>query len=286
MGYFTSFHESSALPPYEELVDPEPSPQETISADGFEATRVFQVAWVNRIAFVNTMLGYASGKTLYFPCRYPSNNLAIAMSAQVKGAGQASGIPLEWQYARITMNYKVPEYETRTGQSREPFILETLEGAAEFITVPADGLFWDEAKTEALKDAEAPGMLRKLKTWNYTMLRLPEIPKQVNSLIGKINTKSCYSCAYDQLFEPGTLLMGTPIIKAGMSVAGQPSWDVTLSATWNESGWNLFLRKGGKLPQPIYSEYEVKVGGEIRLVTGKYSVYGESRFQPLLKETA
>ena len=290
MGYFTNFQEAATLPTHEEMIDPEPSPTETVSSDGFEATRVFQMAWASRIAFIDTALGWASGKTYRLPIRYPANPRAVAVSAAVKGAGKATAIGgvLAWEAARVTVSYKVPEYETQIGASRELLVTEQLEGAAEFITVPAIGLYWDLAKTEPLTGAEAPGMLRKLQTWNYTMCRLPTIPTDLPE-VGTLNLRPVASTWYQRVFEPYTLLAGVPIIKNASTVAGVLAWDVTLSFTHNPNGWNKLLRKGGKLPQPIYAEYEKKVGPpgyeKIVLVVGEYPIYPSQRFQPYVKET-
>jgi len=277
MGYFTNFVELDVLPEtWEEMANPEPSPTETISSDSFQGTRVFKVPWAQRVSFVNAVLGYAKGKTLYLPHRYPACPAAIAVEANVKPMGtySFSKSMLSWEAALITVTYKTQEYETRTGQVREPFVIESLEGAAEFVTVPAAGLYWDKDLTEPLDDNEAPGLLRKMKTWVYTMKRLPVVPPEIDGWIGKVNARALMSKQFGETFPSETLLFGVPTIVSSTTIAGNLSYDVSINMTYNPIGWNKFMRKGGQLAQRIYAQVQKQISPtRVETVTEPYNVY-------------
>jgi len=297
--YFKNFIECdlASMPAFDLDAVPDSTMSEAGTTDSFSASIVFTTAWADRVAFATRIMGYARGTTLYVPHRYPNCLAAIAVSIDMKGMGAPTkvGYMVTYERARITVNYKTMPFETRIGTVNEPFILETLEGNAEFLTIPADNLYWEYTTqpdgsfvlSVPLADTEAPGKLQKSYTWVYTMVMLPEVPPNITALIGCVNSKAVMSKRFGRIFPAGTLLWGVPAIRAVSTVFGDPAFEAALNLSYSSRGWNNFLRKGGKVAQPIWSYNDVERPPNSKKyvsVAGEFNAYPLARFNEYLTE--
>jgi hypothetical protein len=180
---------------------------------------------------------------------------AYAQSVQIEPFGvdtnetQLMGMVAKYEWAKLTVTYGLPEYDLG-GQSA--YMTETINGSAEFLTLPAENFSWDAEQNEPLEVEEAPGYIRKMISWSITYHKVPYIPPTIWSFVGKVNSKSHSSPKYSIGFAEEELLYGAPSIDVENFPDGSRSMDVSLSLTWKPGGWNKLKRPGVDLVQPIY----------------------------------
>lgn len=130
------------------------------------------------------------------------------------------------------------------------YIHEEFEPGVEFLTVPAQKLYWDTAQEEALIEAEAPGIRFTRGVWRVTwyFVKLSGDPdvREWFARAGKVNTESVYSYRYAMDFAAGKLLIGEPELQYIISAWGVEMGMLTVPMRYDVSGWNLFMRAGQK----------------------------------------
>jgi hypothetical protein len=255
--------------PHEEL---DGSPTEGFDDKGFRAERQLVCAWADRFDLQDQLLGQAvidqTGNTTYIrPSDYPHKpGLAYAISAAAEPfSGKCLPAGGNLNLASYTQALVRVQYGSRTGAGGggggdgggEPFIEETVEPFAEFLTYSPVGLHWGSNLGPLLKDDEAPGKLIKGFNWNYTRHRMLTIPVVYWNLISKVNDSPITSLTLGITFPAETLLFNPPRLARQVTSIGSSTygvaWTVSLLMTYKPDGWNKFWRGQDNGWQSIYA---------------------------------
>jgi hypothetical protein len=237
---------------YEEL---EGSPKESYGSKGFQATRHLMCSWADRHTLARQLKGgrHYIGQDLVTlkPAYYPWYPVAVVSAVEIEGSGQPEGAVDESNYKRyekaiLTVTYSVQTYDEET------IVEESVEPASEFLTIPANNLYWGYGDNKvALKEAEAPGLLIQMFDWNYTLKEVRSVPSWVKTLGGCVNNKTMRSDSLGMSFEPETLLAGKPKMERVVTTAGEKAWTISYSFTYRSIGWNKFPRVDAAGPNGI-----------------------------------
>jgi len=220
------------------------SPQESGSWDSFTATCNYRVAWENRIRFYQDMLGFISGSTVYPAHQYiPEGNGTVynvyAKTADIepiRAKSPAAGIT--YKYARFTINYSSPDFD-EPPEGETVYVTESLEPAAEFITLNRDGLYFGTGASKvSLKDQniEPPAKIERMTDWVYTLHRVLTLPSEVLTLPGKINSAAVASRSLNTTWPALTLLCGNPSLERQITSTGVTAWTITFRFTYRNHG--------------------------------------------------
>jgi hypothetical protein len=267
---------------YEELAG---SPRERLTESGFHATRLLKCAWADRIELCSQLLGSvqaAAGRAVHvLPARYPHMPRARAVAAAAEPfdtlVTAAAGDPqtADYQCARVTVHYATQSFDTEPQeQAAEPFVTETLQPTAEFITLAALDLFWSNPPGSggmALDDHEAPGKLIRGLDWGYTRHFAPRVPPAAFELIGRVNADVVVSRTLGHSFDPGTLLYNPPAIRRVTTGAAAVAWELAYRFSFRPQGWNRAWRTATAAFEPLYTH------------GGPYAIYPDADFAPLLE---
>jgi hypothetical protein len=257
------FRDAIVTKSYEEIDD---SPTFTLS-DTFVGTRKLKCAYSEAYELALQLKGKTvtegENVVVYKPDVFPLNEEAVVQSVSMQDFDELK------TYAILTVSYAVPDYNTDDGDE-DSFASETIEPAAEFITIPNRKLYWSDG--EQLKGDEAPGCLIQMLTWAYTRYRMTDIPSEVLSLVGKINDSSINSRKLGLTFPAGTLLYQPPHLQT--EVTGKTEvWQVGFKFVYRPQGWNKFPRRGQSLTfESIYNSGSSQV-----------KPYAEADFSPLFR---
>lgn len=225
---------------YEEM---DGSPTEGFDSNGFKATRILMCAWPERLMLARQLKGgyqQIGSDTVYLtPAAYPWYPSARVNSLDIKNEGQPEN-PLSterYEKAVLTVNYSVPKAEEET------LVDESIEPAAEFLTLPVNNLYWGIGENKvALSDAEAPGYLIQMYDWVYTIKYSRDLPNWVDELEGCVNSATVRSKSLNRTYPPETLLAGKPKADRVVTTFGDKGWTITCRFTRRNFGWNLFPR--------------------------------------------
>lgn len=244
---------------YEELTS-ENSPDEGASKDGPRATRMLKCTWANRWQLTRELVGtweyQARSDTLIIrePHPYPANAEAKCVDVSIKGFGKPVDTGVKgvaaYQHAILICEYEIPE--------EEDYASESLEPAAEFLTLPNRELFWDNAQAEPLSEDESPGVLYCTLNWVYVRHKMPYVPMAVLNLIGFTNNAAITSPTLRLTFAQDTLLFEPPSLSREIStVQGQyqmtKAWRMEMRFAYRPTGWNRFPKRGEGLTfQPLF----------------------------------
>jgi len=239
--------------PYIEIADGN-FPRERWTSKGFEADRLFQVAWDDSVQFIADIvgdvvdLGALGGFMVTQGQQYPRFTAARAMSAGVTGYGQnLATVPLTWTHARISVGYAVPDYSLSQagGDGEQVIVSESLDAAAEFLTLPHQKLWWTyeggDLSNPIGRDVPI-GRLVRLVNWNYTIHHVLRVTDQVVKLVGHVNLAEVKSPTLGLTFEPETLLYNGPRMSQEITVSGFRSRSLEMSYTFRPDGWNKLPR--------------------------------------------
>ena len=253
---------------FEEIADGN-YPHEKWGTQGFEASRMFKVAWADRVQFVTDILGDVTdlgslGDFLVTQGeQYPAFPQARAESASIRGYGKhLSGVPLAWTYAMIGVDYRVPDFGGSSGgatSGEEVLISESLDATAEFLTLPHHKLFWTYTGGSAADPVgrDIPlGRLLRMVNWNYTIHHTPRIPMAILSNVGQVNNAAITSPTLGLTWAAGTILYNGPRMSREITRSGARAWTLDLSFTYRPVGWNNFP-KGGDSDDfaPVYDQF-------------------------------
>ena len=222
-------------------------PQETLSRQEAGAVDQLQCAWADRITLAKELLGYSIGGVLYTPHEFdfgddPIDNIFCkAVDIEPMGGGgravslDGSGNPLK---AILTATYGLLDYSHP--DEGTVYVSESLEPAAEFLTLGEKDLWWDNTQTESVTTSEVPGMIIRMIDWVYTIHFSAGIPDWVWTHPGTINNANVYSRELDKTFAAETLLCGNPSLSREVTFNGATAWTITARFTYRPETWNKF----------------------------------------------
>ena len=232
------------------------SPKEYLRQGLVEAERMLIVNWEDRLVLCRELLGFWSqGGVLNPPALYePEGNeplyniYAYDCSVEpIPTPPDTSGI--SYKKAIVTVKYKYQEQQTI---GEDPvYISESIEPAAEFLTLTRKGLYFGTggSKVPLDEDMEAPAMIIRMIDWVYTIHGVLSLGAAYYDLPGKVNSAGVYSRALDRSFPAETLLCGNPAARREITRQGFPLWTVTYRFTYKNQGtlasakgWNHWPR--------------------------------------------
>lgn len=222
------------------------SPEESKEGAGeFRATRRFKVAWADRAALMDTLIGteYQPISGTFAICNRVSS--APFMEGQQQAVGPKDAA---YEHAMITAEWNA---SSSGGSMGTGFISESLEPSAEYIRHDYTKLAWGTNNGRAVTPAEAPGHTRRSFDWVVTRYRLTAISASVLSYINTVNALwrvAATPLFFGWNFPPETLLFSEPYFEAsgGNTVTARyrlsykPNWDYTDPLNPVARGWNWF----------------------------------------------
>ena len=243
---------------YEELSHPQASPREQITGGSFEAVRHLQCDWSDRLTLARDLLGYTeqSEETVinHRPHAYPHDASLVADAASIAPAGAAApadGV-MAWAKARLQVTYRAPAFGSADDPPETALVSESIEPAAEFLTLSGKDIYWDASQTDALgEDYDLPKLVR-MAEWVYTRHRMPYVPSGTWGLIGKVNASAVTSSRLGATFAAETLLYQPPQLRRVTTTGGTEGWEITYRFTYRPDGWNKFHKPGSQTPAAIY----------------------------------
>ena len=248
----------------------EDSPTERMTDQGFEATRFWRVPWAQRIAFMQalmpleTPLDTDGGRMLLrLGHEYPHYDGAFVSGVGLRGklgrivADGADTRQASYELAIVEATYTTGQFTDGGGggggDTDVTLAEETLESAAQHVTLSEQTVYWDAAGTaEPLDSIEAPQFVLALLDYTYSRKRVRLIPTVYTSLLGKVNTSAIVSSRLGLTFAAETLLYLSVNTHRVITQDGVQAWDATLRFTFNPAGWNLFRKHGTAAPVAVY----------------------------------
>lgn len=225
-------------------------PKEDLSLFNLTAVDVLQCAWGDRIKLAEALVGFKIGNTQYYPQEYNNytttplvglyvNNVKIEPVIGVEVSSEPLG---KYTKAQLTITYGTTTYEFPEPEE-ETYISESIEPAAEFLTLSEKGLYWGTgANKVALEANEAPAKIIRLVDWVYTLHQVKTIPNWIWTLPGCINSGSVTSRRLNKTFAAETLLCGNPALSREVTSEGTKAWALTARMTYRPPGWNKWPR--------------------------------------------
>lgn len=239
-GGIIRYNEAPITVTFEEL---DGSPEEGYDDKGLYARRTLLCAWPERHTLARQLKGgyqTVGNSTMYtLPASYPEYPLARVQDIEIEGEGQpeVSSPGRRYEKAKLTVYYAVASIEEET------LAEESIEPAAEFLTLPTKNFFWGTgAGAIALQDTEAPGMLIQMFDWVYTIKYQNRPPAWFGSIEGHVNSNPVQSVSLGRTFAAETLLAGKPSLNRTVTTYGDRAWTCTLRFTHRNIPWNLFPR--------------------------------------------
>lgn len=241
------------------------SRREDLSDQGIRGSRTLKCAWADRITLARDLRGYTepsgTDQIIHLPQVLPgwSNVPVSAVSISGFGASSSDGgntTIASYAHALLDVTYQPNGSEDNQGGDN-PFASESIEGAAEFLKLSSEKLYWDNAQTEPVLDAEAPGRLIRMLDWTIQIEEMASLPSDLFSLVGYVNQNSAISPRFGYQFEAETLLLQPPRIRRKITTDGTGTWAVDIKLTFRPGGWNKFFRSGQTTsgvwnPVPMY----------------------------------
>jgi hypothetical protein len=232
------------------------TPQESFG-DRIEATRILRCAWGNRWQFAQELMpSVVPGSNLYnitltLPHRYPyrtdlglfCDSVMISPwvgnpAAGSPGPNLDNGPKLAWEWA-----YLHAHYQTLQGDTANAILWqEQMRPCAEFITLPYNELYWDDAQDDPIDPSSAPAFILRKIEWTVTRRFAPlNFPPQVLSYQGKINSTQVRSGIYPGLiFAPFTLLYNGVEVEQDRFSNGLPAVKLIMHFTGMNQDWDTF----------------------------------------------
>jgi hypothetical protein len=227
--------------------------REGVDAGGLYAIVIYKIPWAQRLAFLNSVVGYAlniGGIAIRNPPQVytESSNLFAQPDVQVAGHGKPSvdGLGfLAYQYALVTVRYARPPWSYDTSDpSGQPWTSTALQIGSDTITAP-NGLFTWSSGANAGKPVNVPvGVLVPHIELSYTRFWMPFLPvSAIASLVGKVNTATFtiadFSC------QPQTLLFQGANSHREGDTQGNVVHRLEYRFSYRFVGWNKELDPSG-----------------------------------------
>lgn len=257
-----------------------PSPDESYDEESFSASRSFKVTWDDRHDFARQLRGWIEGSwpnfIVHLPDRYPDVRGAFVRSVRMKGIGKSSAegsdtdrISYADGYAEVTAQYSTKGQSEGQGgaggDSPIAIVTESLEPAAEFVTLSGELLHWEAQDGPEVEDGEATVLARSIE-WVYTIHQLTTMPAAFINLVGFVNNSQVFSHSLNFTFDPEVLLYQGASPRRIITTEGVEAWEATLRFTARRFGWNKWWRSGYNEPQSIYTS------------TGEYKPFPQANF--------
>ncbi len=214
--------------------------------------------WDDRIALASELLGSVTANTVNLPEEYTVGtefSTIYAKTVDIEGIGFDKTL-LQFTKAALTVTYGKLDYEVTNNPIGPYYVSESLEPAAEFITLSKDKLYWSNDQTSPLTDIEAPAKVIRMVDWVYTIHGKTRVPDWVWTHIGKINDSSVTSSTLNRTFAERTLLCGNPSLERNWDTDGTPRWQVTTRLTYRPDTWNKFPRASANGTLSMSSIYD------------------------------
>jgi hypothetical protein len=226
------------------------------------ATRVFRVAWANRITLRNYFLGLNIDTTIRNPRPHPEEPELFVHSVDIepypdtKETAEANDC-IQYEWARLTVVYKPIELSGSITRP-EPFS-ESYDFAAEFLTRSVDDAIHQNASLETmLPPGFSLGVLIPSVEYEYVRHRMAAVPTAtIYNCLGKVNNATFLGA------DPGHVLYTGARARSSYDPSGVRIWEVQHrfairgGGTWNEfyvpgAGWGT-IRLGTSGPtQTLY----------------------------------
>ena len=247
------------IPPpidYEELAG---SPKESLTAEGFSATRRIKVRWSDRLTLAQRFLGGKIDGISYYPNKYPHFDDAICVAADPEPFGKVkkdTSKKAKYDYSIVVLKYIVPAYNAQVGSagsSVRPYRTENLIPSAKMISLSSDSLYWSDGIV--LNDVSAPQKVMIQLAWQITLHEVPDkLPSSTFTLIGKVNKKPVKSVQFNKTFAAETLLFTPPKPRPTRRTDGTLTWEAMYELIYQSEGWNKYYNPNTQAFEKIYSD--------------------------------
>jgi len=227
------------------------SPISEFSLAGYGEHRVLLCDWDDRYTLAQQLMGYVTddGGTYYKPQKHPEFDqaLVVRVTIEPKGTPADTGDTqrLGWTHAQLTVEYG--NRDDGSISNSTALVTESLEPAAEVITMPDTQLYWDNGQAEPLKPdgVEAPTFVLRMCEWIYTRHQVLDLPSQLFSAVGTVNQFALTSNSLGATFPVWTLLYSMPRLTRTLTVRGWTAWEIEMRFTYRPNSWFKFLKGDG-----------------------------------------
>lgn len=241
-------------------------PKESRELGSFKATRKLLVDWDSRYLLREALIYHPPAIYPYF---IPQYNLRLALrvrSVLIEPYGRSDlhsilyPDMIRYDWALLTVDYATPQLgdpqpypqdkNAVLHERADAVVSETLEPYAEARREDHRLFKWSDG-TE-LQANEAPVQLVYRNNYTLTRHNLTEIPAEVNTMPGKINSGTVTPIlATGITFAAHTLLFGGTQLAWKTGDQGERLVDVTYRMLWKEEGWRKFWRADAQEYQTI-----------------------------------
>lgn len=250
-------------------------PLESWTRDGFQAVAKIKVAYNQRFLIAHYLKGGLNQNgDRERPMQYTPFPLAVCTSVdigpmdgcvieKVEG-GELTTNPFDYADGAVltatfeTVPWEGAQFDGAGTQAASLNVHETLDGSAEFVTMPPALTYWDEEHTEALAEADSGGKIERMGTWNLTFenAQLALVPNTLHNNVGMTNSDRVLSRRYGTQFEVETLLWTMPRLAECAAADGVPGVNIDLPILWKPEGWNKLWKPGTDFASkyPVYDE--------------------------------
>jgi hypothetical protein len=221
------------------------SPTEEWGENGFSAQRRLKVAWADRRALVDELIG----------TEYPLLDDTGAICRRIScvpfpGKNLGEGSVSAYEFALITAAWDTVAWRASGGGPDDPMISESIEPTAEYRTLNYEKYRWGSGSGDLLKAEDAPGLLLQGIDYVVTKYAQSAIPAAALTLINHVNDAALYPLTpglRNWVFAAETLLFhpasARRTIQSGMA---EWKWDVTYRFSYKPNrlkdgtakGWN------------------------------------------------
>lgn len=244
-------------------------PVESFSQNGFTATRFLKCAWADRLTLADQLqTAYQvaqSGRVYRIGDLYPhKSGVYVRSVSSIRPAGKSStganAKTAAWSDAMLTVEYEERQFnpnasaDSSDSSSDPAFVIatETFETSAEFLTLPNQTLYWDNAQAEPLKDLEVPTRIIGMGDWAYEFDAESELDQDLADNTGYCNSGALTAPTLGLNFAAETLLYRGLRVRREIVLGSNTVRRVSLRFTYRPSGWNKFFRSGEQTAQVVY----------------------------------
>lgn len=232
-------------------------PTEQLTTDGFIAQLGIVFPYSQRFSRAFEFRGGldANGNRLR-PMQYEPFRMAVCTGVDIRpfmGVPAISGsadsvVPVTYQYAVMIATFETVGWEGAHLNNSPQYLNvdEEFDGSAEFLTLPARDLYWDQQATDSLKEAEAPAAIDRKGVWTVTIRNAAPglIPSAIWDFVGKTNAVGMRSERHNRVFEPETLQWMMPVKTEAPAADGVRAYHISIPLSHDPKGWNKLYRPG------------------------------------------
>ena len=225
----------------------------SLDGGGPVGERLFECDWADAVALAQKLRGIAGAFSGSRPEAFPWMPTLFCTGVHIEGCGQTLGTSelIAYSRARLTARYEPVEMDER---AERLLVRERIVPSVEFVTMPAQKLFWDNVQKEPVAPEEAPGKLIRSLDWIYEIREMETLPAALLSLIGHVNQEAMRSPTLGWTFAAETLLFHLREPEREITTEGVQAWTVTYVFSYRPGGWNKFDRPGYDTPQTMFDD--------------------------------